>query len=362
MKTVRPAIFFLLVATLFSGTVSAQNAAGDEKDKTAVGAVGPIKLSGLMFGDFYYYMDAMDADNKDLNGLQFRRIYITTDYTINSSFSTRFRLEADESALSSNGKISVFVKDAYLKWKNVFSGSDLVFGISPTPAISAADDAWGYRAVEKTLQDFLKISSSRDVGIDLKGKFNDAGTVRYWLKLGNNTGNSPETNKFKRYYALVQVRPTPEFSVSLSADYASHPQVSDSIVGGSVDNGALVAGGLINYQVKNKYSIGVEGFYKSQSNNYYDMMGEGRTAQAGLGLSAFAWYAFTEDLRILGRYDNYDPNTDSDAMTDVRSLIIAALDFKAADNINFMPGVEVISREGMDDSDVIPRVTFLWKF
>ena len=34
--------------------------------------------------------------NKDLNGFQFRRIYFTTDYAIDETFSARFRLESDQ--------------------------------------------------------------------------------------------------------------------------------------------------------------------------------------------------------------------------------------------------------------------------
>lgn len=355
------ALFTLLTITLASGT-HAQDAGKEKQDKSAAGAVGPVKLSGLMFGDVYYYMDAMDEADKDMNGVQFRRIYFTADYAINATFSTRFRLEADQSANASNGKIGVFVKDAFLKWKGVFAGSDLVLGMSPTPAFNVSEDAWGYRALEKTIMDLNKIVSSRDLGIDLKGKVDESGMVRYWLKLGNNSGNTPETNKYKRYYGMVQVKPSEEFQFTVYADYASNPQVSDSVSGSMKDNGALVTAGFVNYQVKNSFSIGVEGFYKSHANNYYAAAGEELSAQAGFGISAFAWLALSEDFRLVGRYDSYDPNTDSERGDDVRSLLIAALDYRAADNVSFMPGVEILSREGMDDSDVIPRVTFLWTF
>ena len=45
------------------------------------------------------------------------------------------------------------VKDAWLKWKNIFSGSDLIFGISPTPAFDVSEGAWGHRYLEKTIMD-----------------------------------------------------------------------------------------------------------------------------------------------------------------------------------------------------------------
>ncbi|MCB2205432.1 hypothetical protein KQI65_11850 [bacterium] len=362
MKTVRTAALLSLFVVLFVSGVNAQDSGKEKQDNAAAGAVGPVKLSGLMFGDFFYYMDAMDEADKDMNGVQFRRIYITTDYAINSTFSTRFRLEADQSAKASNGKISVFVKDAFLKWKGVFAGSDLVVGMSPTPAFSVSEDAWGYRALEKTIMDLNKVVSSRDLGIDLKGKLDGSGMVRYWLKFGNNSGNTPETDKYKRYYGMVQVKPTDEFQFTLYADYASSPQVSDSISNTMKDNGALVTAGFVNYKVKDSFSVGVEGFYKSHANNYYAASGEELTAQAGFGVSAFAWVALSEDFRLVGRYDTYDPNADADRGDDVRSLLLAALDYRAASNVSFMPGVEVLSREGMENSDVIPRVTFLWKF
>ncbi|MDT8324995.1 MAG: hypothetical protein RRA94_12850 [Bacteroidota bacterium] len=362
MKTVRTAVLFTLLALLYVTAADAQGTDAKTQDKAAAGAVGPVKFSGLMFGDIYYYMDAMDEADKDMNGVQFRRIYFTTDYAINATFSTRFRLEADQSAKASNGKISVFVKDAFLKWKGVFAGSDLVLGMSPTPAFNVSEDAWGYRALEKTIMDLNGIVSSRDLGIDLKGKVDESGMVRYWLKLGNNSGNTPETDKYKRYYGMLQFKPTDAFQFTLYADYASNPQVSDSVSGTMKDNGALVTAGFVNYQVENSFSIGVEGFYKSHANNYYATAGDELSAQAGFGISAFAWVALSDEIRLVGRYDSYDPNSDGERGDDVRSLLIAALDYRVASNVSFMPGVEMLSREGMDDSDVIPRVTFLWNF
>ena len=33
------------------------------------------------------------------------------------------------------------VKDAYLQWNNIFSGSNLIFGLSPTPAFDVSEGA-----------------------------------------------------------------------------------------------------------------------------------------------------------------------------------------------------------------------------
>ena len=93
------------------------------------------KFSGYMFGDYYYNI-ARDASfyttppsnsasssaapgAKTMQAFQIRRVYFAYDNAISDQFSTRFRLEVDQAANASNGKISVFVKDAYFKWKDI---------------------------------------------------------------------------------------------------------------------------------------------------------------------------------------------------------------------------------------------------
>ncbi len=117
------------------------------------------KFSGLMFGDYFYNTSAHNLSQKDLNGFQFRRIYITTDYTISDNFNTRFRLESDQSnnSLTPGGKLGVMIKDAWLQWKNIFKGSNLIVGISPTPAFDVSEGAWSHRYVEKTILDLLPV-------------------------------------------------------------------------------------------------------------------------------------------------------------------------------------------------------------
>ena len=111
------------------------------------------RLSGLAYFDYSYNVARDTAigsfSNKALSGnesfqaFQFRRIYFTYDYDVASDFTSRFRLEADEASLVSNGKTAVFVKDAFLRWKNVFGANDLIFGVQPTPAYEISEAVWG---------------------------------------------------------------------------------------------------------------------------------------------------------------------------------------------------------------------------
>ncbi len=64
------------------------------------------------------------------------------------------------------------------------------------------------------------IVSSRDLGIDLKGKFDDGGTAKYWIKIGNGNGNTPENNKDKRFYGLLEFDPSSKLLITVYGDYA----------------------------------------------------------------------------------------------------------------------------------------------
>ncbi len=70
----------------------------------------------------------------------------------------------------------------------------------------------------------------------------------------------------------------------------------------------------------------------------------------------------SEKIGLVGRFDTFDPNTDSAVKNDVRQLILGAIDFKVASNVSVMPGIEIQTLENADNSDVTPRITFFWEF
>lgn len=352
--------FFLLFTLMLSFT--AVSFSQDVKDK--------FKLSGLMFGDYFYNVNNVDGNQVNMNGFQFRRIYITTDYTVAEDFEARFRLESDQSASSNTagGKLGVMVKDAYLKWKGIFSGSDMIFGLSPTPAFDISEAAWGYRSLEKTIMDLNGIVSSRDLGIDLKGKITENGSVNYWAKIGNNNGNAPENNKYKRYYALLQFKPVEGFQATVYGDYAAQPDIKDANANNTFkSNDAMVVSLFLNYQMKNDFAIGFEGFSRTIQNNYKATATTPLANQNSLGLSFWAWASLSEKFRLVARYDNYDPNTDND--NDATSLLIAGLDYRVAKNVSIIPNIELstpqkaVNTNGSTDSNnLTARVTFAFTF
>jgi hypothetical protein len=348
-RKMKNVLLFFSILVCFLGTTSAQN--------------NTPKFSGYMFGDYYYVADSHDSTLKDLNGFQFRRIYITTDYSISDKFVSRFRLEADQGngSLTAGNKIGVMVKDAWLKWKNIFDGSDLVFGLSPTPAYDVSEAVWEHRYLEKTIMDFYGIVPSRDLGIDLKGKFDHKGTVKYWAKIGNNSGNSPEVNKYKRFYGLLEFNPIPEFLFTIYGDYASYPKVADPVSSDMKDNSAFVGAAFLNYNQKGSFSLGAEGFIKSQQNNTVNSDNTALETQNGFGVSIWGYVNFTKTIQLVGRFDTIDPNTNLN--NDGKNMILGGVQFNPDENVSISPNIEVFTyqKDGVNN-DVVPRITFFWKF
>ncbi len=319
------------------------------------------KFSGLMFGDFFYNASQNNPADNDLNGFQFRRIYATADYSINENFYTRFRLETDQTTNSNTpaNKLGVMVKDAWLQWKNVFDGSNLFFGISPTPAFEVAEGIWENRFLEKTMLDYWGVVSSRDFGIDLKGNIQNDGSIKYWFKVGNNSGNAPENNKHKRFYGLVEFHPANNITITAYGDFASSAKVYDGIVLTDKSTNSFVTALFAGYK-GNDFSVGAEVFYRNKQNSFRKNNFSALENLNSHGFSFWSNYRINNNLKIVGRYDMFEPNTKLD--NDGNSFILLALDYVPADKIHLSPNVEIKTYQSGGEEDIVPRLTFFWEF
>jgi hypothetical protein len=350
------------------------------------------KINGYMIGDFFYNLardttfrtgnlpNAAVGGQKDLQAFQFRRIYFSYDNDISETFTSRFRLEADQAALTSNGKIGVFVKDAYLKWKNVFDGSDLTFGLQPSSSFEISEAAWGYRSLEKTILDLRGITPSRELGISLRGRLNEEGTFNYWATFSNNGGTSvpngtnADLDKFKRYSLNLQVKPLPILQATLYSSYLARPSVNDpgsiSIPRATVNNSEWVNALFVGVSEKEKYSIGVEGFYATRFNHLIDTSTtpDSRKGLHAMGFTIFGSVDFNSSLAAVARYDFFDPNTDATSKGDIRHYILAGVNWRVDRNVMIMPNLMFEAYEKLPnggpsfDPSVTGRVTFYYVF
>jgi hypothetical protein len=317
------------------------------------------KFSGLIFGDYYYMTSNHDQTQKFMQAFDYRRIYLTADYTVADDFWARVRFESDPTASNlSNNKLSTMIKDAFLDWKNPFGNGDLVIGLQGTWNINIAEGIFGYRPLEKTIQDLHGISASRDLGISLTQRFSPEFAAGFLL--GNNSGNSgtfianqantSTANKFKSAYLYFQINPIKEFTILIDGQYAGAPASK------YVKTGDLI----VNY-ANSDFSLGAQGFINAIDHGEAN----GSTLERN-GISLNGWVALTNSIRLVARYDSYTPDNTTKNTTlanSVQTLVLGGVDFAVRKNIHFMPNIESTSY-GLSgtDSDVLLRATFFFSF
>jgi hypothetical protein len=270
------------------------------------------------------------------------------------------------------------VKDAYIKWKNIFAGSDLVFGIQPPPAYEVSEAAWGYRSLEKTIMDARGIVSSRDQGISLHGKITSDGMINYWIMAANNSANSPETDKYKRYYAHLHFKPTANLQATVYVDYKDAADILNSYTKSTLSNAALTSALFVGYSEPFSYNIGVEAFMQSTANALKDTSAKTYNDRSAIGISVFGSYYLMPELALVARYDNYAPSSDDNSKDPAhygtgtagnlaRNYIIAGLSWKVDKNVSIMPNVlyetfDAAKGGTTPDASVTARLTLYYIF
>lgn len=338
------------------------------------------KISGTAFVDYYYNISRdmnypllennVISGEEDQNGFLLRRFYFTYDHHISKNFSGRFRLEADSKSNTSSDKIGVFVKDAYIKWKDIFKGSDLIVGIQPVPSFAVSEKVWGYRSLDKTILDLRGLVSSRDFGISLRGDIVESGVVQYWIMFANNSANKVENNKHKRYYSQLSFYPTSDLNISLSADLATKPCIPDpNNTNESLSNNSITTSLFVGLSDDKKYSTGIEGIYQINQNDLLSpiLLQDVFEDRYEFGVSAFGWYRFHEKVAAVVRYDYFDPVANSDYEGDSRNYFIAGIDYSPVENVSIIPNIQVETYEELSnaysfDPSVNGRVTLYYNF
>lgn len=321
------------------------------------------KVHGYVFGDYFYKIGGNDQQvtasqfsktAKDFQAFQFRRLYLYYDHTFNEKFSSQFLLEGNDKTFESGGKHTVFVKTAYLQWKDFASIGDLAFGLVPTPTWSWAgsEKTWNYRAVEKTIMDFRGLGSASDIGVSLRGKFDSEGKVSYVAMIGNGAGQRPENNKYKKYYASVIAKPMKDFVIDGYFDYEP----------AALEKSKSTIKGVAAYATKT-LTIGAEYFQQTQSK-----AGTARADIVPSGLSLFAWTQLTDELNAFARFDMFDPDSKITNAGYKENFIVAGLDYAAHANVRIIPNLWVNTFSAKNsgtpekDADLVARITFFFIF
>jgi hypothetical protein len=326
------------------------------------------KISGYLFGDVYdnlagdphHGYDSAGLDSaqanidgkkvigRDLNGVQLRRAYFQVDNDLSIKYSTRFRLEADSKSLTSDGKIGVAVKAAYMQVHQVYPRADLLFGVIATPTFENSEEYWAYRSVEKTLVDFRGLAPSADLGLELKGFADPNHWIGYAAMLGDGGGNKPETNRDKRAYFALPLH-WRDWRLEPYVDYENIYNAKDKATY-KLFAGWDVLRGAIGWEVVDQVTHKPVGVYA--------------VARAH---SVFARYAATPTVSGFARVDYWQSDVHTANRVD-QTLWIAGMDFQPIKDVHFMPNVEAMqylprgTAVAPAHHDVQARVTLYWKF
>ncbi|MEO7120731.1 MAG: hypothetical protein ABIY62_06515 [Ginsengibacter sp.] len=296
------------------------------------------RLWGYMFGDYYYkaHSDSLNRGSnnqysgipKNRNAFQIRRLYLGYDYNISKKFSAELLLAAEDnfpafnpptSASASgdelaNGKLSFYVKLANISWKNIWKGTDFVFGEQATPTYPLlSEKIWNYRSVERTITD-IRRTPSYDMGAGLQGVFDPkTKNFGYNILVGNGSSAKPASTSFKWFYGEIYHW---FFNKKIVVDlYADYQRLNWQP---TWHHDRQMWKGYIAYTTP-ALTIGAEGFVNTIRNDTkasFIANGADTINTAAQGISFYIHGDIVKNkLRFFARYDGYNPNNKIDNNT-----------------------------------------------
>lgn len=310
-----------------------------------------VDIGGLAYIDYSYVISSFDDEVEGYNTFDYRRVYLTTDFTLSDQFSGRFRLEAQGRSTTAQGRPAPFIKDAYLTWSDAIAeGHDFRLGVQSPPLFQVSERVWGYRSLAKTILDRVKASDSRDMGITASGVLAPGGSLGYAVMLANGNGVRPEpdSESGKHVYVQLQGR-TGAFRASAGTDY--------KLLDGADDTREAIhkTSAFIGY-VGDVFHGGIEGYYARTS---YDDPEQSGGPLDGIGVSAFGAVNLSSETRVVARYDYVDENAGTVGVDEHYGL--AAFVFRPHPQVELMPNAIVSKLENVD-AEVTGRFTLHFRF
>ncbi|MGZ3844823.1 MAG: hypothetical protein ACXVBX_10185 [Flavisolibacter sp.] len=388
----------LCLSILFSALLCYQSTIAQDKSKADSSFKPSGKLWGYTFGDYYFkaHADSLNRGGgnqytgieKGRNAFQLRRVYLGYTYDISPKFTAEMLLAAEDNVTTSAGatsgdllsdnKLSLYIKLANVRWKNIWKGTDLVVGQVATPAFPLlTEPIWGYRSVERTVAD-IRRTPSYDLGAALQGTFDSKANFGYNLMVGNGSGAKPENDKFKWFYGDVFAK---FLDKRLVLDlYADYERLNETT---SWHHARNMVKGFIAYTTP-AFTVGVEAF---TNHGQQDVVGinpvrKDTTTANARAISAYVRGSLKKDkLGYFVRVDSYNPdvnysNSNYDSYkgftgnyepNNKELFFTTGLDFTPVKNVHFIPNIwynrytsnqSGKSGEAYRDHDLVYRITF----
>jgi hypothetical protein len=174
--------------------------------------------------------------------------------------------------------------------------------------------------------------------------------------VANGNGTKSETNDGKKVMGSLGFYPNSHFFVEVYADYDDRP--------GHTDRSVLQGFAAVKME-------------RARAGLLYAHQARQLPQGGSLGLdvaSLFVVFKVSAKADVFARYDRmFDPNPEGAKISYIpfdptakSHLVVAGADLQAHKDIHFMPNVELVfydkTHGRRPDSDVIPRLTFFFKF
>jgi hypothetical protein len=323
----------------------------------------PWRISGLVFGDYYWFASHNDEKWDGQQGFWLRRAYLTYDHRFTPKITTRLRLEMNSNGKLQGGLLTPYVKDAYVQW-NYLGRQQVQLGIQPSATFNWIEGFWGLRHIEKTPADLYRIDSSRDFSLSLEGPI-VLPAVRYVAQFGNDSGNGSETDKYKAYRFAGRYDTNPGFGVEGFYGFFERPLGQDRTI-------AQVFGGFRG----KVFRAGAQYLWQQRKSG---------TSAPDTEIDLFSAFGVfdvaPQKASVFARVDRVDGNNNKVADTGVPG--VDGIDYLPIDNrfdytfavvgfewylhrsLRFSPNIEFVTYgdgpAGVDvDNIVVPRLTFYW--
>jgi len=292
-----------------------------------------VKMGGVIYA--HWGMDLSEGAD-GANAFDLSRVYLTARGDLNDHLATRVTLDADRikpvetdaGDLSIDTKTRVFVKHAYLEWKDVGPGVKARFGMVDTAYLPYYDQFWGWRFVSKSAGDEAKWLDTADLGFQFMGT-HAKGLVDWQAGVLNGEGYGKlEVDASKTAQARISVDPlAPGGSMNLPISGF----VSQSFLG-EADAITVYGGGV--------------GFKQDYVKVWGEFLGRSEGGTSGTLISATVMPRIPDVLTIGARFDRLDPDSSTDG--DSSTKIIAGVGHDFYERVSAVVDYERVTPEGGD--------------
>lgn len=308
-----------------------------------------LKLSGVLYASWGIDVAGANPDTSDRvagnNRFDVTRAYFNIEPQITKNITLRItpdvtRIQGTEGNV--DGSLAFRLKYAYAQFNEVAPGLALKAGMQHTAYIDFEDSLWKYRVLGPSAYEFFTRKASADLGVGAIGRHLD-GLLEYQVVLSNGEGYTraersaayPEGDgKYKEVGARVTLAPFARNDDALKGlkltGFGQYGFTRSARIDGEREHLATSRVlGLASYE--HPFFTVAAGYGVTGDDALSDDEVPALEEASGSLLTTFGYVNLPANLRVLGRFDSFDPNGDED--DDERTRVIGGLAYLFSDMV-----------------------------